>query len=126
RNVTGVQTCALPISVVARQYTAERWVLLLDEIHRLVDLLPDLGLLRDRLNVAPARQLRHPEHAVTGVFVAVFEEVRQSLRFDALRGKLCLERRTSLLEAVGDVLEEHQAQHDMLVLARLLVAAQLV
>ncbi len=64
----------------------------------------------------PASLLRHPEDVFGEVFLRV-------LRI----GKLVLEERRPLrLEGVRDVLEEDQAERDMLVVAGLHVATELV
>ena len=66
----------------------------------------------------PAGLLRHPEDAVGAVLVPVFG-------VGALR-LLRFELGVLLLEGVGDVLEEDQAEDDVLVLGRVHVVAQRV
>src|SRR5690606_15014258 len=76
----------------------------------------DGGLLGVGLQVRPARLLRHPEHVFCQVCVAVLGGGR-------VFGEQCL---VPGLLAVGDVLEEDEPQHHVLVVGRLHVAAQLV
>ena len=88
----------------------------LDGGHRVVDQLADGRLLGVGLEVRPARLLRHPEHVLGEVFVRVFGS----------GGVLGQQRRALGLEGVRDVLEEDQAERDVLVVGRLQVLAQLV
>ena len=80
--------------------------------------LPMVGLLGAGLEVGPAGLLRHPE------------DVRRRGTRPGLPGRrpglLGCERGVLLLEGVGDVLEEDQAEDDVLVLGRVHVVAQLV
>jgi hypothetical protein len=71
-----------------------------------------------RLDPRPARRLGHPEDPLGAVLVAV-------LRVGTVGGLLD-QPRVQLLEGVGDVLEEHEAEDDVLVLASVHVVAQLV
>ena len=103
--------------VVLRQHALEAAVVLLDRDHRLVDQLADGGLLGVRLKVRPAGLLRHPEDVLGEIFVAGLRRRRRSSA--SKRGAL-------RLEGVGDVLEEDQAERDVLVFGRLQVPAQLV
>ena len=64
----------------------------------------------------PARLLRHPENASGAILVGVF-------RVGALR-LLGFQFGVLGLEGVGDVLEEDQAEDDVLVLGRVHVIAQ--
>ena len=102
--------------VILRQDALEAVVGLLDRDHRLVDQLADGGLLGVGLKMRPARLLRHPEDVFGEIFVGVFGGVGV---FGQQRGTLCL-------EGVRNVLEEDQAERDVLVVGRLHVAAQLV
>ena len=92
---------------------------------------PISGSLASVLDVLPAGLGGHPEDVVAGVLVAVLEElcapalVRDVVVADSGR-RSRLELLAAGLEAVGDVLEEDQAEDDVLVLGRLLVAAQRV
>ena len=103
---------------VLRQHALERRVIALDRDHRLVDQLADRGLLGARLKEPPARLLRHPEDVESPVLVRV-------LGVGALRA-LGLELGVLGLERIRDVLQENQAEHDVLVLGRVHVAPQLV
>src|SRR5574337_1570045 len=68
--------------------------------------------------MSPARLRRHPEDAQGAVFVGVLGVGTTDLLGDEL-GVL-------LLEGVGDVLKEDEAEYDMLVLGRVHAAAQRV
>jgi hypothetical protein len=68
--------------------------------------------------VVPARFLRHPEYAGGAVFIGI-------LGVGAL-GALLVKLRVLGLEGVGDVLQENQAEHDVLVFGRIHVVAQRV
>ncbi len=102
--------------VVLRQHAFERRVHLLDLEHRLVDQLSDTGLLGAGLEVRPARGLWHPEDVVGPVFVLVLDAVRI----------LFFEFGTLGHEAIGNMLEEDQAEDDVLVIGRLHIGANLV
>src|SRR5262249_48917326 len=82
----------------------------LDTRHRVVDQLADGALARLRFEVLPTRLGRHPEDSLSPVFVGI-------LGVGAL-GLLGNEPAVLLLERVGDVLEEDEAEYDMLVLGR--------
>src|SRR5690606_6090494 len=94
----------------------QRGVHLLDLEHRLVDQLADNRLLGVRLEMLPAGGLGYPENIVGAVFVLVLGPF----------GIVALELRALRHEAIGDVLEEDQAEDDVLVIRRLHVAAELV
>ena len=87
---------------------------------------PICGCFAESWTDAPASFLGYPEDVVAGVLVTLFEERVDPLGLDAVGGKLLLEFLAAFLEAVRDVLQEHQAEYDVLVLAGFLVAAQLV
>ena len=83
-------------------------------------ILPMVGCVALCLEVRPARLLRHPEDVRGAVFVGVFG-------VGALRTPFAgVELGVLLLEGVGDVLEEDQAEDDVLVLGRVHVVAQRV
>ena len=105
--------------VVLGQHALERRVVALDGDHRVVDELADRGLRGVGLEVRPAGLLRHPEDVGGAVFVGVFGV--GALRLAAASSSACLR-----LEGVGDVLEEDQAEDDVLVLGRVHVVAQRV
>ena len=65
-------------------------------------------------NVRPARFFRHKKHVLLHVAVAVF------LISIAFGDELLV----ALVEAIGEVLQEDEAQHDVLVLGGVEVAAQ--
>src|SRR5690606_23606410 len=82
-----------------------------------------LGVLRE---VAPARSGRDPEHTRPTVLVLVLQQRLRILLAQAVRDALGEDRAAPLLERVGHVLEEHEPQDHVLVLARVHGAAQLV
>ena len=91
--------------VVLRQHALEAGVRLLDLGHGVVDQLADGRLLGVRLQMRPARFLGHPEHVLGEVFVRVLGG----------GGVLGQQRGALRLEGVRDVLEEDQAERDVLV-----------
>ncbi len=103
---------------VFRQHALERGVIALDRGHRVIHQRADGGLRSVGLQVLPARLLRHPEDAGGAVFVAVFG-------VGAL-GLLRIEFGMLGFEGVGDVLQEDEAEHDVLVLGRVHVVTQRV
>jgi hypothetical protein len=106
--------------VVLGQHALEARVVALDGDHGVVHDLADGGLLGVGLEVRPARVGGHPEDVLGLVFVRV-------LGIGALVVALAGEELGAvLLEAVGDVLEEDEAEDDVLVLRRVHVVAQLV
>ena len=104
--------------VIFRQHALQRTVIALDGEHGVVHDLADGRQLGACEQGGPARLPRHPEDVLSPVFIGVFG-------IGALGG-LSLEPRAPLLERVGDVLEEDQAEDDVLVLGRVHVAAQRV
>ena len=79
-----------------------------------------VGLLGTGLEVRPAGFLRHPEDVLGPVFVRVLGV--GALVFALARNELG----AVFLEGVGDVLEEDQAEDDVLVFRRVHVVAELV
>ena len=79
-----------------------------------------VGLLGAVLEVGPARAGRHPEDVLGFVFVRVFGIGAGVVAFAGD------ELRVVLLEGVGDVFEEDEAEDDVLVFRRVHVVAQLV
>ena len=104
--------------VVLGQDAFEPGVVALDGDHRLIDQLADGRLLGLVLEMRPAGLLRHPEDVFGPVFVGVF-----GIGPFVLGGQKPL---VHLLERVGDVLQEDQPEHDVLVLRRVHVVAELV
>ena len=104
--------------VVLGQHALEGGVVPLDGDHGVVDDLADGGLLGVGLEVRPAGLLGHPEDVHGPVLVGV-------LRVGPLV-LLGVELGVLLLEGVGDVLEEDQAQDDVLVFGGVHVAPELV
>jgi hypothetical protein len=102
--------------VVLRQHALQRGVVPLDAFHRIVHEPSDGGLPRLRLEVRPARLRRHPEDVLGAVLVRVLRVGAAALLRDELR--VCL------LEGVGDVLQEDQAEDDVLVLGGVHAAAE--
>ena len=78
---------------------------------------PMVDCLALGLQVWPAGLLRHPEDVLRDVFVAVLR---------SLFSPLGQHHRVALLEGVGDVLQEDEAEHDMLVLGGVHRAAERV
>ena len=106
--------------VVFGQNAFEARVVALDGNHRVVDGLADGGLLGAGLQVRPTRIGRHPKDVLGLVLVRV-------LGVGAFVVALpCDQLGAVLLEGVGNVFEEDQPEHDMLVFGRIHVVAQLV
>ena len=102
--------------IVLGQHALERGVVALDAGHGVVDELADGGLLGLGLEMRPARLGRHPEDVERPILVRVLGVgalVLLGLKLGVLR-----------LEGVGDVLEEDQAEDDVLVFGRVHAAAQ--
>ena len=106
--------------VVLGQHALEPRVVALDGDHRIVDDLADRRLLGAGLEMRPAGSFGHPEDVLRFVFVRVFG-IRALVV--ALAGD---EFSAVLLERVGDVLEEDEAEDDVLVFRRVHVVAELV
>ncbi len=104
--------------VLLRQDALQRLVVALDGDHGVVDELADRRLLGGGLKGRPPRFLRDPEDVLGEVFVAVF-----GVGAVLLVGH---EGRVLLLEGIGDVLQEDEAEDDVLVLGRVHVVPQLV
>ena len=104
--------------VVLWQDGFERGVVAFDRRHRIIHALPDRRLRCRALQIGPARFRRHPEDVFRAILVRVF----RIGAFSALRVELGVFR----LERVGDVFEENEAEHDVLVLGGIHVVAQRV
>jgi len=76
------------------------------------------------LQVLPARLGRHPEHPLGGVLVAVLQQTFELRASNAVGGQFIVEFFAPGLERVGDVLQEEQAENDVLVLGGIDLAAQ--
>ena len=94
--------------VVLGQDVLEGRVVALDGGHGVVHGPPYSWLTRLRLEPWPSRLGRHPEDALGTVLVGVFGV--------GAVDDLLLQLRVGLLEGIGDVLEEDQAEDDVLVL----------
>ena len=102
--------------IVLGQHTLERRVVALDASHRVVYELADGWLAGLRLQVRPACFGRYPENVLRAVFVGVLRvRTARLLRY---------ELRVLLLERVGDVLHEDQAEDDVLVFCGVHAAAK--
>ena len=115
------------------QDALELGVLGLDQRQGIVDALADVGLLGGGTQRLPARRLGHPEDIDLAVVVAVFQFAGQQ-RGGAVGQKVFVGRIGEAggqlgalgLEGVGDVLDEDEAEHEVLVLGGVHVGAQLV
>ena len=106
--------------VFFRQDAFEARVVALDRDHGVIDDLADLGLLGAVLQIGPTRAGWNPENVQRFVFVGVFGIGTGVV---ALAGEKC---GMVLFEGVGDVLQEDEAEDDVLVFGRVHVGAQLV
>ncbi len=103
----------------------------LDGFQRGVDAHADVGLLGLRADGLPARRGGHPEHVGHRVVVALLQRLGVvggvgQVQVARLVGERGLELRAALVEGVADVLEEDQAEDDVLVLGGVHRRAQLV
>lgn len=112
--------------VVAGELALEPRVVALDGEDGVVDQRGDVRSRRLVLQVGPAGLGRHPEHPLGGVLVAALQQAVELLAGDAVLRKLGPQLVAPGLERVADVLQEQQAEHDMLVLGRVDLAAQCV
>ena len=104
--------------VVARQHPGERRVVALHRRHGVLHRAADIGLPRPRRERRPARLRGNPEDVFGAVFVGVF-------RVRAL-GAFADQAGAGFPEGVGDVFEEDQAEHHVLVFGGVHRAAQRV
>ncbi len=102
--------------IVLGQHALKRGVLALDGEHGVVHQLADHRLPGVGLELRPARLRRHPEDVEAHVLVAV-------LRVGP-GGLLGRQLRILFLKGVGDVLQEDQPEHHVLVLGRVHVRTQ--
>ena len=119
--------------VVLGEDTLEYGVLAFDGDHGVIHQLADVRLLGVGFERRPTCLLRHPEDISGGVLVAVFADIIDAKIelggvFAGLgRRRLFLEQLRMLFrESVRDVLQKDQTEHDMLVLAGVNVATELV
>jgi hypothetical protein len=106
--------------VFFREDAFQARVVALDRDHGVVDDLANLGLLGAVLEVGPTPGGWNPEDVEAFVFIGIF---RIGTGVFAFAGG---ELRVVFLEGVGDVLEEDEAEDDVLVLRSVHVAAELV
>ena len=115
----------------------ELGVLDLDQRQRVVDALADVGLLGGGTQRFPACGPGHPEDIDLAVVVAVFQlrlddisqQGRRAAGQEVLVGRIGEAFRQLVAfgtEGVGDVLDEDEAEHQVLVLGGVHVGAQLV
>ena len=103
--------------IVFGQHAGQCAVVPLHGEHGAVDDLSDLGLTSLGLDLRPPGLGRYPEHVLGRVLVLL-------LRVGALGFLQGHQLRVQLLEGVGYVLQEDQAQHDVLVLGGVHAAAE--
>ena len=106
--------------VILGQHAFEPDVVPLQRDHGIVHRLTDGRFLRLRLEVGPAGIGRHPENILRLVFIRILG-IRPLII--PLPGQ---KLGPVLLKGIGDVFQEDQAEHDMLVLRRIHVVPQLV
>ena len=101
------------------QHVFERRVVALYRLHRVVHDASYGGLTRVVPQVRPSGFTRHPEYAVGAVLLRVFRVCVFAL-YQFLKARM------RLLEGIGDVLQEYEAENDVLVLGSVHTAAQRV
>ena len=101
------------------QHTLEDGVFLFDGIHRCIDMAADVGLLGFHQQERPARLGRDEEDVLGSVFVLVLGIGSSIVAFALLKPSV------HLLERVGDVFQEDQPEHYMLVFCSVDILAQL-
>jgi hypothetical protein len=106
--------------VVFRQDTLEPRIVAFDGEHGVIQELADGGLLGAPLEVSPSSLFRDPEDVFGEIFVLIF---RVRARVVALAGS---QLRVNLLERIGDIFQENQAEDDVLVFGGVHVVAKLV
>ena len=110
--------------VVAQQLALEVRVVALDGEDGVVDQRGDVGPRGLVLEVLPACLRRHPEDPLGGVLVAVLQQAFDLRPADAFGFQFPLELATPRLKGVGNVLQEEQAEDDVLVLGSVDLTAQ--
>ncbi len=106
-------------------------VVLLDGDESVIDPFADVGLLGLVADVLPACRFRHPEDIRHRVEIAVFQQMFELAGFADEKltvrvGEFPLQLVEAFIEGVGDVLEEDEAEDDMLVFSGIHVRPQLV
>jgi hypothetical protein len=89
--------------VVAGELALEVWVVPLDSEDRVVDQRGDIGAGRLVLKVRPPRLGGHPEHALSRVLVAGFEQAVELFALDAVFREFGPQVIATAFEAVGNV-----------------------
>ena len=110
--------------VVARQLALEVRVVALDSEDGVVDQRGDVGPCGLVLKVLPACLGRYPEDTLGGVLVAVFKQAFDLRPADAVGFQFPLEFSAPRLKGVGNVLQEEQAEDDVLVLGSIDLTSQ--
>ena len=100
-----------------RQHTLERGIFLFNRIHGGIHTGADSGLPGVRDQMRPARFGGNKEHVFRLVFILVFRIGSGEIAFTGF------EPGVQFLERIGNVFEEHQSEHDMLVFRRVDVFA---
>jgi len=103
-------------SVVAGELALEVRVITLDCKDRIVDQRGDVWSGSLILKIRPSRFLRHPKDALSRILVAGFKQAVELFARNAVFRQPGLQFVTTAFEAVGNVLEEQQAQNNVLVL----------
>ncbi len=111
-------------SVVAWKLALEVRVVALDGEDGVIDECGDVRAGCLVLEVRPARFRRHPEDTLGGVLVPVLEETLKLLTGDVVGFEFGLQFFTAGFEGVGDVLQEEQAEDDVLVLGGIDLSTQ--
>ncbi|CFL20962.1 Uncharacterised protein [Burkholderia pseudomallei] len=109
----------------------EALVIRLDSFQRRINTHADVRLLGLRTDRLPTRGCRHPKHVRHRVVVTLLQCFRMVGRIGQIQVVfLVAERRrqlrAALVERIGDVLQENQAEHDVLVLGGIHRRAQFV
>ena len=110
--------------IVARQLALEVRVVVLDGEDGVVDQRGDVGPRGQVLEVLPACLGRYPEDPLGGVLVAALQQAFDLRPADAFGFQFPLELAAPRLKGVGNVLQEEQAEDDVLVLGGVDLTAQ--
>ena len=112
--------------VVAGELVLETGIVALDGEDGVVDQGRYVGACGPILEVMPAGLGGHPEDALGGVLVAVFEQLVEVLPLDAVLCQLFPQLDTAGLERIRDVFQKEQPEDDVLVFPRVDRAPKLV